>query len=405
MPGPSSPTQAEGGLARRGPFLAHDQGQLELAREYLPPRATLWPGNRCALLRDGIEAFPAMLDAIRAAQHYVRLETYMFVDDAVGGLFAEALSSAAERGIEVTVLYDWLGSWKTSRAFFRAMRARGVNVRAFKPFAFRAVSALIRRNHRKVLVIDGELAFVGGINIAAKWAPVGQGEGWRDDVLRIEGPAVRELERCFSVSWRLQVARRLSLLKQRLRRHGREVPAARGELNLAVLSKRRAIYRAYLHAIERARRSVLIAAAYFVPDRRMIDALCDAAGRGVEVRLLLNGKSDHPWLQFATRAFYDRLLAAGATLYEWCHGTLHAKTAVVDGVWGTVGSFNLERMSFAFNYELNVAFADERLGGALEQSFRRDAAMCKPIDPARWRRRSLWRRALERLLFVFRRLI
>jgi cardiolipin synthase len=378
----------------------------QLTREYLPPNLQLWAGNRCQLLRDGVEAFPAMLDAIRGARRYVRLETYMFFDDVVGRLFAQALVEAAQRGVDVKVLYDALGSWTVPVAFYDRLRAQGVDIRAFKPFSWRGMSALVRRDHRKLLVVDGEVAFTGGINVAANWAPVGHGDGWRDDVLRVEGPAVYALERCFTASWRIAVQRRLHRLKDWLhRRHSVHQLARRGDSSLAVLSHRRAIYRSYLHAIEQAKRSVLIAAAYFVPDRRMVEALRQAAARGVEVRLILNGNSDHPWMQYLTRAFYDRLMEKGVAIYEWCHGNLHAKTAVVDGIWGTVGSFNLERMSFRFNYEVNVAFADPALGGALEASFRKDCQMCTAIDLTEWRRRPFWQRVVERTLYLFRKVI
>jgi len=389
----------------RLPFLVHEQGMTRLAREYLPRKHVLWPGNRCLLLRDGVEAFPSMLDAIRAAKRYVRLETYMFIEDVVGEVFAAALMDAAKRGVEVKVLYDALGSWTTRRAFFQRMREAGVDIRPFKPFSFNGFLSLIRRDHRKLLIVDGEVAFLGGINVAAKWAPVGQGEGWRDDVLRVEGPVVHQLERCFTASWIIGVRRRITRLRELLQRRKARQLTARGDSNLVVLSTRRTIYRAYLHAIQKARKSVLIAAAYFVPDRRMVEALRHAAARGVEVVLILNGKSDHPWMHYLTRAFYDRLMEQGVLIYEWCHGTLHAKTAVVDGIWGTVGSFNLERMSFLFNYEVNVAFADPRLGGALEASFRKDCQMCSPIDPEKWSRRPLWHRVLERTLYLFRKVI
>lgn len=399
------------------PGLVHEQAPLAvsdgsgssiaLAREYISREQVLWPRNRCSLLRDGVEAFPSMLDAIRGARRFIRLETYMFYDDAVGRLFARALGDAAERGVDVTVLYDALGSRPSRRRFFEQMRVRGVDVRACNPFSFRQLSRWIKRDHRKLLIVDGEVAFVGGINISAHWAPLGHegGQGWRDDVLRVEGPAVHQLERCFKATWRMQVRKRLQRFREILRqRRARHEPAPGGTL-LAVLSSRRSIHHAYVHAIRRARSSVLVAAAYFVPERRLVQALRDAAQRGVQVRLILNGRSDHRWLHFATQAFYDRLLTAGIAIYEWCHGNLHAKTAVVDGMWGTVGSFNLERTSLWLNYEVNVAFADPTLGRALERSFEQDAAMCTRIDLASWRKRPLWRKVLERVLWAFRKVL
>jgi cardiolipin synthase A/B len=406
--GPQELLEREGGVREQssGPSWAQEVNRGQLTRRYIPPQHIVWQGNACRLLRDGVEAFPAMIDAIRAARRYVRLETYMFFDDAVGRVFARALAEAAARGVEVTVLYDALGSWTVRKSFYAELRAQGVDVRPFKPFSLKGMSGLIRRDHRKLLIVDGEVAFTGGINVAANWAPVGHGGGWRDDVLQIEGPVVHQLERCFTATWRALVRRRLWRLRELLdQRHARRGLQARGDVSITVLTTRRTIHRAYLHAINRATRSVLVVAGYFVPDRRMIDALRQAARRGVEVSLVLAGASDHPWLQYATHAYYDRLLAAGVRIYEWCHGVLHAKTAVVDGIWGTMGSFNLERTSLRLNYEANVVFVHPELGQELERSFRRDAEMCEPVDPAVWAQRPLWHRVVERVFYAFRRFI
>jgi len=376
-----------------------------LARYYLPRSHSVLQGNGCRLLRDGVEAYPEMLEAIRGASRYIRLETYMFISDAVGELFGQALAEAAERGVHVKVLFDAMGSWTSRREFFEALRQRGVDIRPFKPFSLaRGLRHLLSRDHRKILVVDGEVAFVGGVNISAHWAPAGEGAGWRDDVLRIEGPAVHELERRFVATWRMAFQDRFDRIRHRVYRLRRPGPE-RGGVCLTVLSSRRSIHRAYLHAIARARRSVLIAAAYFVPDRRMVAVLREAAQRGVEVHLLLNRRSDHPFLEFATRAFYERLLSAGVRIFEWQRGVLHAKTAVVDGVWGTIGSFNLERMSLAFNHEVNAAFADPRLGRAVEQSFRTDCGSCREVSLAEFRRRPFWCKLLERIAYFFRKVL
>ncbi|MHB8875139.1 MAG: phospholipase D-like domain-containing protein [Myxococcaceae bacterium] len=375
---------------------------LEIA--YLHPAHLVVAGNRCQLLHDGVEAFPSMLDAIRAARGRVRLETYIFSDDAVGQLFARELAAAAARGVDVEVLYDWFGSWHTRRSFFRAMREQGVDVRPFKPFSFGAgLGRLIRRDHRKLLIVDGEVAFVGGVNIASEWAPRGLGDGWRDDVMRIDGPAAVQLERHFCATWRMQW--KVRLRRRRRRRSAFARPIRRGGVGLGVLSSRRAIHSAYLRAIFAAQRSVMIAAAYFVPDRRIVRALELAASRGVEVVLLMAGASDHPWILYASRAMYEPLLRLGVRIFEWPNGVLHAKTAVVDGTWGTVGSFNLERASLWLNHELNVVFADPDAGRRLEQTIRADCALCRPIDRLSWKRRPWWRKLLERLAFGFRRVL
>ncbi|RKH63867.1 cardiolipin synthase B [Corallococcus interemptor] len=401
--------RSPGPVPEHGPVWSPGVSRRLLARYYLPQHHTTLQGNACRLLRDGVEAYPEMLEAIRRARRSIRLETYMFVTDAVGELFGQALAEAAERGVHVKVLYDAVGSWTSRRSFFEGLRQRGVDVRAFKPFSLqRGLRHLLRRDHRKILVVDGQVAFTGGVNIAAHWAPEGQGVAWRDDVLRIEGPAVHELERRFLATWRMMFRDRLSRLRRRIRGGAQALRALpqKGDVGLAVLSSRRSIHRAYLHAIQRARKSVLIAAGYFVPDRRMVAALKDAAKRGVEVSLLLNGgKSDHPFLEHATRAFYEPLMDAGIRIFEWRRGVLHAKTAVVDGVWGTIGSFNLERLSLAFNHEVNAVFADPRLGRDLEDSFRLDCGNCREVDLAAFRRRPLWQKAVERVLYFFRKVL
>jgi len=374
-------------------------------RHYLPEGHALIAGNRCTLLRDGVEAYPAMLDAIRGARRTVRLCTYMFYDDAVGRLFGRALAEVARRGVDVQVLYDALGNWRVRDRFYRQLREEGVDIRPFKPLTLRWLWSFVRRDHRKLLTVDGEVAFTGGLNLASRWAPKGEGDGWRDDVLRIEGPAVRALERSFGASWRFHFGCRLRRLQALLQQRAARRASPGGEVSLAVLTNRRSIYRAYLHAIAHARRSVRITAAYFVPDRRLMLALVEAAARGVEVELLLNGKSDHPLVQLCARAFYDRLLAARVRIYEWCSANLHSKTAVVDGTWGTVGSFNLERTSLWLNHEMNVVFADTGLAGVLERSFQEDIACCRRLEPSLWARRPLWHKALERGIYLFRKVI
>ncbi|WP_233261379.1 phosphatidylserine/phosphatidylglycerophosphate/cardiolipin synthase family protein [Vitiosangium sp. GDMCC 1.1324] len=378
-----------------------------LARYYLPRSHSLLRGNACQLLRDGVEAYPAMLAALRGARRSIHLETYMFISDAVGELFGEALAEAAERGVHVKVLYDALGSWTSRRGFFEALRARGVDIRPFKPFSSlgRGLRHLLRRDHRKILAVDGEVAFIGGVNISAHWAPEGEGGAWRDDVLRVEGPAVYELERRFVATWRMAFQDRFRSWRETRRRRQQSALQRKGEVSLAVLSSRRSIHRAYLHAISRAKRSVLVAAAYFIPDRKMVAALREAAQRGVEVSLLLNSKGDHPWLVHATRAFYEKLLTAGVRIFEWERCVLHAKTAVVDGAWGTIGSFNLERLSLLFNHEVNAVFADPRLGRLLEESFRGDCQSCREVDLVQFRRRPLWQKLFERVLYAFRKIL
>ncbi|MEN9799788.1 MAG: hypothetical protein RL653_3485 [Pseudomonadota bacterium] len=383
-----------------------EQGAVDAGRYLaLKDLGRLVPGNRVALLRDGLDAFPEMLSAIRAARSRVRLETYIFSDDAVGRAFSQALGDAAARGVRVTVLYDAVGSLWTPRAFFRRLRASGVDVHAFRPIGrHTSLRRLIRRDHRKLLVVDSRVAFVGGINIAVQWAPRGvpRGGGWRDDALRIEGPAAAALERRFFASWRVAVRERLRAWRSKPPLP--DGPPA-GSLGLAILSSRRAIHRAYLHALEAAERSVLVAAGYFVPDVRVLHALEQAAARGVEVKLLLAGRSDHAVMTWAARGFYRRLLRAGVRVFEWSEGVLHAKTAVVDGRWATVGSFNLEAFSLLYNHEVNVALVEPAFASQVEASLRRDLSACREVTLESLRRRPRWRRALEAATWMLRKLL
>jgi cardiolipin synthase len=367
-----------------------------ISRYVLEPRAFV-PGNGVAFLRDGAEAYPQMLQAIERARRYVHLETFILADDSTGHRFARALAAAAERGVEVTVLYDAMGSWGTHRGFFRAMRRRGIRVRAFNPiWPWPGLFRLLRRDHRKLLLADGEVAFVGGINISDAWAPREQGGAhWRDDVMRIEGPVVAPLAGVFRATWRAvvqNVAERLALME----RVQPILPCSdRGPHALAIFAARRAIHRAYVQAIDRADRSVYLASSYFVPDRAVLAALRRARRRGVDVRLIVPGHSDHYSVLMAGRAIYGRLLRWGVRVFEWQDRIFHAKTAVVDGVWGTMGSFNLDRWSLDFSHELNAVFSDETLGTRLHGSFERDLKECKEVTFEIWKARPALTRLIE----------
>ena len=373
---------------------AADLTRAEAAHRYLQTPQALVPGNRVTLLHDGVEAYPRMLAAIAAARESVKLETYIFADDTIGRMFGEALVEAARRGVEVTVLYDAFGSWSSRRHFFQSLRREGVKLAAFSPLRPWQWRLLSRRDHRKLLVIDGRRAFVGGVNIADCWAPRGECGGWRDDVLELEGPAAAGLDGLFRATWRSQCHEQLGHFHDR---------RPRGDVGIGVVAARRAIHQAYLHAINRARESVLISACYFVPDHKILQALRRARRRGVEVSLVLAGKSDMRAVMFAGRAFYDRLLRWGVSIYEWSDVVLHSKTAVVDGVWATVGSFNLDRWSLFNNHELNLVFADRRAAKRLVDSFRADCGRCLPITRDGWRRRPFHAKALEKLCYLFRR--
>jgi len=365
-------------------------------------------GHRVTLLRNGDQAYPVMLGAIERAQRQVLLEMYWFASDSIGQRFADALTRAARRGVEVAVIYDSLGSIESASSMFTAMRAAGVRVLEYNPVMpwhqrFR-VEQMTRRDHRKILVVDGSMGFTGGINIAEQWLPEREGgQGWRDDVVRIEGPAVAGLVECFLNTWEDEGEAPLARLAP-------AVAAPRGPQNVKVLGEstlrlRREIVRAYLYHIYRAHRRVWIANSYFVPDSRITRALVLASLRGVDVRILVPGKSDIEIVRLASRGMYEKLLAAGARIFEWQSNVLHAKTAVVDGEWSTIGTLNLDYRSLRVNLEVNVAVLDPGFAKLMEESFLSDLSESLEVDRRTFAQRSVPERLVENALYRLRSLL
>lgn len=365
-------------------------------------------GHRVTLLRDGARAFPAMLDAIREARRQVLLEMYWFDSDEIGRRFANALIEAAERGVEVAVIYDSLGSWEADPEMFSEMRRAGVGVIEYNPLApwkkrFR-LARLTRRDHRKILVADGRIGFTGGINLADVWKPEQEGgRGWRDDMISVEGECVSGLLECFHHTWQAEGGRPLSrLAADRCETDGKLAVRVLGE---NYRRHRREIATAYLYNIYRAERRIWLSNSYFVPDPRVFRALTKAARRGVDVRVILPGESDVPIVRHASRAMWNGLMRRGVRIFEWIPTILHSKSAVVDGRWSTVGTFNLDYLSLRNNLEVNVAVLDESFGALMEASFRSDLEQCREVDPHEFIFRPLGDRLLEFVLYRFRKLL
>lgn len=367
-------------------------------------------GHKVSLLRNGAEAFPAMLAAIDRAEHQVLLEMYWFDSDATGRLFASALKRAADRGVEVAVVFDSLGSIEADFGMFDDMRLAGVRVVEFNPVRpwhqrFR-VASLTRRDHRKILVVDRTLGFTGGINLANYWAPVEEGgSGWRDDMVQVEGPAVRGFVDCFHSSWDEEEGGALlydgapSSIQDET--PGPSVRVLGNELH----KQRREIVKAYVYHIYRAHRRIWIANSYFLPDRRILRALELASLRGVDVRVLLPGKSDVEIVRLASHAIYERLLRASIRIFEWQENVLHSKSAVIDGRWSTIGTFNLDYRSIRVNNEVNLAVLDEGFGAVMEDSFRTDFAASREVSFADFDRRPFPVRILENAAYRLKNLL
>ncbi len=361
-------------------------------------------GNSVRLLRNGSEAFPAWLAAIDGAGARISLEMYIFNDDAIGRRFADALGRAAGRGVEVRVLYDSVGCRHNSPVFFENMRQAGVRVMPYHPYRFWRPHfwTLIRRNHRKTLVCDGTVAFTGGINISDHWtSPSEGGWGWHDAAIEVRGPAVPAIEAVFLRTWNWRVKRRMRLPAKRLGKS-----AATGDAPLVVISNREvldrfAIRRAALHAIRASKRRIYLASPYFLPDPGFIRSLATAVSRKVDVRILVPKQSDSTAVDLASRATFGTLLQAGIRIFQH-HPVVHTKALVVDDDFVSVGSYNFDHRSLAYNLEMVVNVLDRELNGQVADMLEADMRAGHAIDWAMFRRRSLLVRMLERIAYGFR---
>jgi cardiolipin synthase len=379
------------------------RGAVRPAR-YIEDPHELVGGHAVKLLRNGVETFPVWLEAIDGARTRVSLEMYIFNDDAIGRRFADALIGAARRGVEVRLLYDFVGCRDTPAEFFDRMRARGVHVIAYHRYRFWRPRfwALLRRNHRKTLVCDGRIAFAGGLNIANDWVSLADGGGdWHDAVIQIEGPAVARIEAIFLRTWNRRARKWARLDPARV-----PAPPVAGGTALVVISNselrdRFVIRRAALHAIRESERRVYLANPYFVPDRGVLRALQRAAARGVDVRLLLPMESDSTILDLAARAVFGPLLAAGVRIWQ-SRAVVHTKVLSVDDLFVSIGSYNFDHRSLAYNLEMVVNAIDERTSADVMAMLESDMAASEELTQESFARRPLLVRLLERIAYAFR---
>jgi cardiolipin synthase len=369
-----------------------------------PPWFTVG-GDRVRLLRDGLEAFPAMLEAIANAESEVLLEMYWIGDDEVGARFREALAERARAGVRVRVIQDAVGSMGLVPAWWRSLVDAGgevVEYHAVSPLDPRfRIERIELRDHRKLLVVDSRLGFTGGINLADAWLPREEGgEAWRDDMIEVDGEATEELRTLFYRTWRKLTQQAVPLdVRPLSRRHKRPVWVLASQWR-----SRRSMHREYVRRIGHARSQVDIANSYFVPDRLVRAALFRAIRKGVRVRVLVPGKSDVPVVQFAVEALFDTLLRHGVEVWALPYAMLHAKTAVIDDEFTTIGSYNLDERSLRKNLEVNLAVEDREFARYVRSWYERDLDVSTRIDLHAWRRRSLARRGLEWAAYAMRRL-
>jgi len=374
-------------------------------------------GNKVALLQDGAATYAAMFAAIRNARDHINLESYIIEDDEIGRQFADLLLEQQGRGVQINVIYDSVGGLNTPKAFYKRLTDGGIAVLEFNPInPLKAKKQWLvnNRDHRKLLVVDGRTAFIGGINISSVYSSgsVVRGTGkaagntvaWRDTHVQIEGPVVGELQKLFMGTWEKQHGKPLAPKEYfpALKAQGNEIVRAIGSTPDDPYSL---IYLTLISAIGNAEKQVYLTNAYFVPDPQLLKSLGDAAARGVDVKLILPSHSDSAVVFHAGRSHYSTLLKAGVKIYERAGPLLHSKTAVIDGVWSTVGSTNLDWRSFLDNDEINAVILGRDFAQKMQVMFATDLAGSKAIDLESWERRPLSLRLKEWMARVWGRLL
>ena len=363
-------------------------------------------GNRADLLFNGEQIFPAMLEAIRGAQYTITYAQYFYEDGPISRDLAEAMAERCRAGVGVNVLLDAFGTLSMPKEYSDAMSRSGCHVTWFRPLAQYVFRRYSNRNHRRILVIDGRVGFTGGSGVSRKWMGNGRTENhWRDTDIRIQGPAVEYLQAAFVENW-LEAT---GVVLGGEAYFPRPIAPA-GDIYAQVVKSSPAagsfaMYTTFLLAVNAAQRSIHITNPYFVIDKRMREALLAARRRNVRVLVLVPGAIDHNIVRQASRRQFGDMLRAGIQIYEYAPALLHSKTMVIDGVWATVGSTNLDNRSFAVNDELNVIVYNRDVAQRLEAAFTDDLTRARPITLEAWKDRGITAKLLETLALPIRDLL
>lgn len=397
----------------------------------------LTKGNTVTLLSDGLATYAAMFKAIQKAKDHINLESYIIEDDETGRAFADLLLQKQAEGVQVAVIYDSMGSMKTSAAFFQRLRDGGIQVVEFNPvnpLKNGEKWELINRDHRKILIVDGTVAIMGGINISKVYsssllkrkknvkAPI----HWRDTDIQVEGPAVAEFQKLFLDTWAKQKGPKLSgrnyfpdlspingiraltnlSSAKKVRKIDSNVRKEKGTALVRVVGStpgelNRIPFIMYVSAISFAEHSIHMTNSYFIPDDQIVKALADAAGRGVDVKIILPGITDSSLVLHAQRHHYTGLLKSGVKIYEHSTSLLHAKTAIIDSVWSTVGSTNMDFLSLLNNDEVNAVVLSREFAAEMEKAFARDLTNSRQIQWDEWKKRPYLPRVREWFVNVF----
>jgi cardiolipin synthase len=370
----------------------------------LQPRALL-PGNRIVPLRAGGETYPDMLAAIHVAEATIHFEIYILRSDHTGRSFAAALIERARAGVRVRLMYDAVGSLGLAGDFLHGLREAGVEIVEYHPVApWRARFSVNYRDHRKIMIVDGRVAFTGGLNIGDEYASLADGGGgWHDMHARVEGPAVAMLEHLFRRNW-INAGGPPYAAHEIDAEESVATPGTALAIVLGTdeLKRRSSIRRAYVHAMKHARQTISIMNAYFIPDRGVRRALRNAVARGVQVKVVVPRRSDLRSVSYASQHLFAGLLKAGVRIFRWPERMMHAKTAVIDGVWTKIGSYNLDARSLHYNLEVVVAAIDRPLGARMQTIFDEDVARCEEVVLDKWQQRGFWRKLISWFFYQFR---
>jgi cardiolipin synthase len=358
----------------------------------------LFRGGGVTMLQNGDAFFPAMLEAILSARDSVNFETYIFEPDEIGRQFVDAFKDRARAGVEVRLLLDGFGAIKMTKRYRQELQDAGVIVSRFRPFALRNLVRFYRRTHRRAIVIDGKIGFTGGAAVSKKWkGNVSNRHEWRDSMTRVTGPMVAGIQSAFAGNWVYCTGEIIAGPRFFPRLDG-----GAGPCGLSVVSSPndalQPIRLFFWISFTNARRRLWICNSYFIPDRRLRDAVVDRARSGVDVRILVPGnQTDAVPVQAAGRSYYEELLVAGVRIFEYEPAMMHAKTVTIDGAWSIVGSANLDERSMEINEENVLGIADRDFARSIEEGVIADIERSKEILLDQWRKRSIFQRGMERL--------
>lgn len=397
-------------VRRRNPLryhMKHQFGVRDLAflqTMYALTGAPLTEGNLIEVLQNGDEIFPSMLAAVRGAKKTINMESYIYWDGTIGRRFAEVLAERARAGVEVKVILDAVGSAPMSQALIEFMANNGIDLEWYHPLRWYTLSRANHRTHRKMLIVDGSIGFTGGVGIADNWlGDADSSDHWRDTQVRVEGPAVTQMQFSFMDNWvksRGEILTGLDYFPQVIAEGAHRTQVVKSSPSEGITT----VKLLYTISIVSAVRSIFITNAYFIPDRDTIRALEGAVRRGVDVKVIVPGEwTDVPVVRQASRWHYEQLLKRGIKIYEYQGTMIHAKTMVVDGIWSTIGSSNFDDRSFRLNDEVNVNVFAEDVASKLEAMFQHDLARSIEITPRKWARRSTFSRLKERVAELLKR--